>query len=81
MSVSTKKKRKLVCGEKNYYWSVYPDYDRGELKRNFNVLHIIAEDKTLELIVPLELMAAVPESVTPGLVKGIITEHLENTKK
>lgn len=33
MSVSTKNKRKLVYGNKTYYWHVSPNYDRGELHK------------------------------------------------
>ena len=72
MSVSTKNKRKLVYGGKIYYWRVTPDYDRGELRKNFNILHIIAEDKSLEYHIPLEHLDPVPEAVTPSLVKDII---------
>ena len=72
MAVSKKNKRKLVFLEKVYYWHVSPDYDRAELKRNFNILHIIAEDKSLELHLPLEKMDPEPETVSPGFVKRII---------
>ena len=40
MAVSTKNKRKLVYKDKTYYWYVSQDYDRGELRNNFNILHI-----------------------------------------
>jgi hypothetical protein len=49
MSISTKKKRKLIYDNKTYYWHVSPDYDRGELRKNFNILHIIADDKSLDV--------------------------------
>ena len=72
MGVCTKNKRKLVYENKTYYWHVDPDYDRGELRKNFNILHIIAEDKLLEYHIALEWLDPVPEAVTPSLVKSII---------
>ena len=81
MSVSTKSKRKLVHQDKTYYWHVTPDYDRMDLRQNFNILHVIAEDKSLELHEPLELMQPVPETVTPCLVKNVIETALHETEK
>jgi hypothetical protein len=78
MSISTKKKRKLIYDNKTYYWHVSPDYDRGELRRNFNILHIIADDKSLEYHIPLELyFNPVPDAVTPSIVKNIIEKSLD----
>lgn len=77
MSVSTKNKRKLVYGDKTYYWHVSPDYDRAELRKNFNVLHIIADDKSLEYHIPLEHLEPVPEAVTPSYVKDIVERSMK----
>ena len=80
MAVSKKSKRKLVYNERTYYWHVSPDYDRADLRKNFNILHIIAEDKTLELHLPLEKMISEPATVSPALVKGVI-DSSQNTKE
>ncbi len=72
MAVSKKGKRKLVYNEKTYYWHVSPDYDRADLRKSFNILHIITEDKTLELHLPLEKMDPETETVSPALVKNVI---------
>ena len=77
MSVSTKNKRKLVYGNKTYYWHVSPNYDRGELHKNFNILHIIADDKSLEYHIPLEYLDPVPEAITPSFVKDIVEKSLK----
>ena len=72
MTVCKKGKRKIVYEDQNYYWHIAPDYDRAELRHNFNILHIVAEDKTLELHIALEWIDPVPETVTPQMVKDII---------
>lgn len=77
MSISTKNKRKLVYDNKTYYWHVSPDYDRGELRKNFNILHIIANDKSLEYHIPLEHLTPVREVITPSFVKDIVEKSLK----
>lgn len=78
MSVSSKNKRKIIYENKTYYWHVSPDYDRADLRKNFDVLNIIAEDKSLELHEPLELLDPVPQSVTPAFVKEKIASALSS---
>ena len=77
MAVSTKSKRKLVYKDKTYYWHVSQDYDRGELRNNFNILHIIADDKSIEYHIPLEFLSPIPESITPSFVKNIVEKSLK----
>lgn len=81
MAVCKKGKRKIVYEDQNYYWHIAPDYDRAELRHNFNILHIVAEDKTLEVHYPIELMDQNLEAVTPRLVKDIIAAFRKNEKE
>ena len=81
MTVCKKGKRKIVYEDQNYYWHIAPDYDRAELRHNFNILHIVAEDKTLEVHYPIELMDQNLEAVTPRLVKDIIAAFRKNEKE
>ena len=81
MSVYKKNKRKLVYEDKVYYWSVSQDFDRGELRENFNILHIISDDKSLEYHIPLELyFNPIPKAITPSFVKDIVERSLKVTK-
>lgn len=73
--VRTKKRRKIVCGGKNYVWYVLAgerDYwtrvaDGGSDWIWVNpFLHIISEDKTLILTIPLD--APKPYAVSKGRV-------------
>ena len=67
MAVRKKSRRKIVCGGKNYVWYVLAGADideGGELETPF--LHIISEDKTLVLTIPLN--APKPYAVSKGRV-------------
>ena len=66
---------------KAYYWYIAPNYENPRLWKNFDVLHIAAEDKSLVLNTPLEFMEPVPDAVTPALVKQIIEEELRCKEK
>jgi hypothetical protein len=77
MSISTKYKRKLMHEGKAYYWYIAPNYEHPRIWKNFDVLHIVAEDRSLYVDTFLEFMEPMPESVTPALVKQIIIKQLE----
>lgn len=74
--IRTKKRRKIVCGGKNYVWYVLASEDRnywdhldliesgGRWETPF--LHIISEDKKLILTIPLN--APKPYAVSKGAV-------------
>lgn len=69
--VRTKKRRKIVCGGKNYVWYVLAgdrDYFDRVLSNEWETpfLHIISEDKKLILTVPLN--APKPYAVSKGAV-------------
>lgn len=58
MAVSTKNRRKIICGGKNYVWYVVKgdrDYWERVSSNDWETpfLHIISEDKTLILTIPL----------------------------
>ena len=52
MSIRTKGRRKIVVGEKTYFWYVALDYDTP-----YDVLNIVSEDKSLILSCPLHTKA------------------------
>ena len=55
--------------------------NRGELCENFNILHIISDDKSLEYHIPLELyFNPVPKAITPSFVKDIVERSLKVTQ-
>ena len=49
MSIGTKGRRKIIVGNKVYYWNVALDDDSP-----YNVLNVISEDKCLILSCPLQ---------------------------
>ena len=44
MSISTKRRRKIIVGDRAYVWYVAPDDDSG-----YDVLNIVSDDKYLIL--------------------------------
>ena len=48
MSVAKKKKRKIVIGDRNYYWYIAEDYDdfpSDVMNNTLHALNIVSEDK------------------------------------
>lgn len=75
MAVRTKNRRKIVCGGKKYVWYIFAgdrDYwarvaeGRSDWAWTTPFLHIISEDKTLVLTIPLN--APKPYAVSKGRV-------------
>lgn len=71
MGVSKKSRRKIICGGRKYVWYVLTD-DRSYWERvslndwNTAFLHIISEDKSIVLTIPLG--APVPYVVSKGRI-------------
>lgn len=63
--VRKKNRRKITCGGRNYVWYVLGgDGDYWDNNRETPFLHIISEDKTLVLAIPLD--APIPYAVSEG---------------
>ncbi len=63
--VSKKGKRKLVYGDKVFYWYVRMTEGRHRI-------HVISEDKKIRICAPF---CDTEESVTPAAVRALIDKH------